>query len=189
MTTPPGFDPNMPAIWCSIPRKPLSLIVAVSANGIIGAGGKIPWHIPEDFKFFKRTTLGHAVIMGRKTWESIGKPLPDRYNIIVTKAVAFTGSSQVHCCPSFESALRIARDFETNPAENNRATPDSSPFVIGGESVYREAMPLATRMYVTEVHREVDGDTRFEFDRVEWNETARVDGVECSWVTYERRVS
>jgi|WetSurMetagenome_2_1015567.scaffolds.fasta_scaffold786513_2 dihydrofolate reductase len=153
----------------------LSLIVAVSRNGVIGAGGKMPWHLPEDLKFFKRTTLGHAVIMGRKTFESIGKPLPGRGNIVVSRGIQTLDPAILRIAPSIESAVAIAR--ETDP----------EPFVIGGAAIYAEAMPLVTRMYITEVHREVEGDVLFpSFNRAEWRETTRVDGYEWSWTLLER---
>ena len=166
----------------------LSLIVAVSRNGVIGANGKIPWHLPEDLKYFKRTTLGHAVIMGRKTYESIGKPLPGRRNIVITRrgGLGFVDLHAVNTSlvvfqspdassSSLEDAIVLAR--ETDPA----------PFIIGGAAVYAEALPLVDRMYITEVHRDADGDVLFPaFDLSRWNEVSRTDTTECSWKILER---
>lgn len=162
--------------------KPLSIIAAVSRNGVIGANGTIPWHLPEDFKYFKATTLGHAVIMGRKTFESIGKPLPGRQNIVVSRTptestvlVKAITNRLVGVAGSLDVAIQGAR--ETDP----------SPFVIGGAGLYAEAMPLATRMYLTEVHRDADGDVRFPlWEGNDWDEVSRVDRAEFSWVTLER---
>ncbi len=159
---------------------PLSLIVAVSRNGVIGRDGALPWRLPEDLKFFKRTTLGHAVIMGRKTYESIGRPLPSRRNVVISRdpqtririAMAFP---DVQMASSLSKAIEVARQY------------DSEPFVIGGAQVYADAIGLATRMYLTEVHQDVHGDVRFEYEANEWNEVERVDNEEFSWVTLERK--
>ena len=137
----------------------LAIIVAVSRNGFIGAGGDLPWHLPEDLRHFKRTTKGHAVIMGRKTFESIGRPLPERRNIVVTRSegATFDGCEAAN---SLTQAIDLAR--ETDPC----------PFVIGGESLYREALSIATDLYLTTIDRDVEGDARFpedlsSFDEVE----------------------
>jgi dihydrofolate reductase len=156
----------------------LSLIVAVSRNGVIGANGTIPWRLPEDLKFFKRTTLGHAVIMGRKTYESIGKPLPGRRNIIVSRSLNWSGTIVGPCeiVNSLGLAITIARET------------DEAPFVIGGAAIYAEALPLVDRIFMTEVHRDVEGDVLFpELDASEWNEVSRKDTTECSWVVLERK--
>jgi dihydrofolate reductase len=157
-------------------RAPLVLIVAVADDGAIGQGGKLPWRIPEDLKFFKAQTMGHAVIMGRKTWEEVGRPLPGRRNIVVSRrpGLALEGAE---VAPSLEEAITLAR--RTDPA----------PFVIGGAAIYAAALPLATKILLTEVHRTVAADTFFPpFDRSEWRETERrkgeTEGVE--FVTLER---
>ena len=163
--------------------KSLSIIAAVSRNGVIGANGTIPWRLPEDFKYFKATTLGHAVIMGRKTFESIGKPLPNRRNIVVSSGLDIAGErlvgmagAHLTVCSSLGEAIAIAR--ETDP----------TPFVIGGAALYAEAMPLATRMYLTEVHRDVEGDVLFPaWEANEWIEVSRTDTTGCSWVVLDRR--
>ena len=132
-------------------RPPLALIIAVARNGVIGKEGGLPWHIPEDLKHFKRTTVGHTVIMGRRTHESIGRALPSRRNIVVTRqrAAAFAGCEVAQ---SLEEAIASAR------------LTDSCPFVIGGASLYEEALPLATEIYLTEIDRDVVGDTFFLHD-------------------------
>lgn len=163
-------------------RKPLSLIAAISRNGVIGANGTIPWRLTEDLKFFKATTLGHAVIMGRKTYDSIGRPLPGRRNIVVSKSwlprlnLTMSGGTSFAVVTSLDAAISLAHETDT------------ASFIIGGAAVYAEAMPLVDRMYITEVHRDVDGDVLFPtWDPREWNEVSRKDTVECSWVTLERR--
>ncbi len=138
----------------------LSLIVAASENHVIGKGGKIPWHLPADLKHFRDLTQGHPVIMGRKTYESIGHPLPNRTNIVITrgKEVKIEGCTIVH---SLEDALRIVSD-------------SPEVFVIGGGEIYKEALPLADRIYLTRVHAIVEGDAFFpEIDPKQWREVSR----------------
>ena len=157
---------------------PLALVVAVSANGFIGRDGGLPWHLPEDLKHFRRMTIGHAVIMGRKTWESIGRPLPGRRNIVVTRQRDYEapGCDVVH---DLQSAIELAREGG-----------EGEPRIVGGSGIYAEAMPLVTRMFLTEVHQEVDGDTRFpDYDRTRWREDAREEGEGCSFVTLSRATS
>ena len=127
---------------------PLALIVAVARNGVIGRGGTLPWHLPEDLDHFKRTTHGHAIIMGRKTHESIGRPLPGRRNIIVT--TSGKGFDGCETASSLEEAIALARQT------------DALPFVIGGARLYDEALPLATEIHLTEIAQDFEGDTRLE---------------------------
>jgi len=142
-------------------RSPLALVVAAAKNGVIGKDGKLPWRIPEDLKHFKRVTVGHAVIMGRKTWDSIGKPLVDRRNIVVTRDAALQIPG-VEVVTSVEEAIARAR-------EN-----DDEPRVIGGAEIYARTLPLATRIYLTEVNRDVEGDAFLPaLDRSEWREVER----------------
>lgn len=153
---------------------PLSMIVAVADNGVIGREGQVPWRIPEDLRFFKNTTMGHAIIMGRKTFAEVGKPLPGRRNIVVSRtADAFEGSELAR---SLEEAIALAR------------TTDPEPFVIGGAAIYEAALPLATRIFLTEVHRQAEGDTFFHLDRSGWRETSRRRGEteDVEFVTLER---
>lgn len=130
---------------------PLALIVAVARNGVIGRDGTLPWHISEDLKHFKRSTDGHAIIMGRKTHDSIGRALPKRRNIVVTRqAVAlFPGCETAR---SLGEAIALARST------------DDCPFIIGGASLYEEALPLATELHLTMIDEDVQGDTYFPSD-------------------------
>lgn len=162
------------------PRRPgLYLIAAVAANGVIGAGGGLPWRLPEDLQHFKRLTQGHAVIMGRRTWESIGRPLPGRRNVVVTRQAAFVAPG-ASVAPSLEEALERCRDQD-------------AVFVIGGAELYRAALPIAEGLLLTEIRRDYPGDTRFpEFDRGEWREIERepqvaADGTRFDFVRYVRR--
>jgi dihydrofolate reductase len=135
---------------------PLAIIVAVAANGVIGRGGKLPWHVSEDLKHFKKTTSGHAIIMGRKTHESIGRALPKRRNIVVTRsASSFDGCETAG---SLAEALALAR------------TTDPCPFVIGGSSLYEEALPLATEIHLTTIDGEVEGDVYFPTELPDFRE-------------------
>jgi len=130
---------------------PLALIVAVARNGVIGNDGALPWHVSEDLKHFKQTTDGHAVIMGRKTHDSIGRPLPKRRNIVVTRQIGtrFAGCETAH---SLDEAIALAR------------TTDDCPFIIGGASLYQEALPIATELHLTTIDDDVEGDTYFPKD-------------------------
>lgn len=168
---------------CKCPPPPLAvtqflnLIAALARNRVIGRGNAMPWHLPEDLKRFKALTLGHPVIMGRKTFESIGRPLPGRDNIVVSRA-GFTAAG-IRPARSLEEAIDVAGG---RPA-----------FVIGGGEIYRLALPHATRLHLTEIDAEPEGDAWFpEFDRTEWVESVREPGPPGSslpfeFVTYERR--
>jgi len=136
---------------------PLALIVAVARNGVIGKDGGLPWHVSEDLKHFKKTTHGHAVIMGRKTHDSIGRPLPKRRNIVVTRQTGtlFPGCEAAH---SLDEAIALAR------------TTDDCPFIIGGAGLYEEALPLATELHLTTIDEDVDGDAYFPEDLSEFVE-------------------
>lgn len=129
-------------------RAPLALIVAMSLDRTIGRDGGLPWHLPEDLRRFRRLTLGHAVIMGRRTHESIGRCLPGRRNIVLTRHPERVLEG-AEAAPSLEAALALA--WET----------DDEPWVIGGAEVYRAALPLATRIELTELLRTVPGDVFF----------------------------
>lgn len=142
----------------------LSIIVAVAENGVIGHNNQLIWHLPEDLKMFKRLTSGHPIIMGRKTFESIGKPLPNRTSIIITKNPEFQieGCITVH---SLEAAIEAANEIEENEA-----------FIIGGAEIYRLALPFADKIYLTEVNHTFVGDTFFpEIDKEIWEEVNRTD--------------
>ena len=150
----------------------LSLIVAMAKNRTIGLDGAMPWHIPEDLKFFKRVTMGHPVIMGRKTYHSIGAALPGRTNIVVTRNKDFEAADAdvVH---DLSEALTKAK------ATEELWRPDGGReeiFVIGGADIYGQALPEAQRIYMTEVHQEHPGDAFFpELAEGEWKETDRQD--------------
>ena len=142
----------------------ISLIVAVSENGAIGKDGGIPWHLPADLKMFKRITMGHHLIAGRKTFDSIGKVLPGRKMIILSRQEGYQPKGcQLPGCQvaaSLPQALEIAR-----------ATGEDEVFIGGGAVVYAQALPMATRLYLTQVHAQVEGDTFFPaFDPQAWQE-------------------
>ena len=139
----------------------LTLVVAVSENGIIGRDGGLPWRLPEDLKHFRRLTLGNTVLMGRKTFESLGKPLEGRANWVLTRDAAFA-----------PAGAQVFRDLEAALA----ATPQGELLVIGGAELYRQTLPLASRLELTRVHAQIEGDTHFpDYDTQQWRETARVD--------------
>jgi dihydrofolate reductase len=138
----------------------LSTIVAASENNVIGKDNQLLWHLPDDLKHFKRTTKGHHVIAGRKTFESQGKPLPHRTNIIVTRNPDYRAEGCI-VVNSLDRALELAQA-------------DDEPFIIGGEQIYRMALPLVERIYLTRVHAEFEGDTFFpELDMDQWKEISR----------------
>ena len=152
------------------------LIVAMSEDGTIGDNGKVPWRISDDLKRFKRLTMGHPIIMGRKTYQSIGKPLPGRTNIVLTRNPNFSARPEVLKFDSLDAAL-----------DHCQQRREEIVFVIGGGEVYRQTRPLADKLLVTEVRRQVTGDTKFpDYDRSEWIEMAREDGPEYSFVEYAR---
>lgn len=137
----------------------ISIIVAIAENGVIGDKNALLWNIKEDMRRFRTTTTGHPVIMGRKTFESIGRPLPKRTNVVVTRGdTTFEGCEIVH---SLEEAIAMFPDEE-------------EVFIIGGAQIYAQALSLADRLYLTIVHRNYEGDTSFpEIDYSEWREISR----------------
>lgn len=160
-------------------RPLLSLIAAVARNGAIGKNNALPCRISEDLKFFKRTTLGWPVIMGRKTWDSIGRPLPGRRNIVVTRNAGWQAPGAERA-DSLASALDLVRG-------------EARAFVIGGAQVYAQALPLADELVLTEIDADVDGDTFFPaWDRTaftaqasEWHTSEQ--GHRYRWVVYRRK--
>ncbi len=126
----------------------VSLIAAVADNDVIGIDGGLPWHLPLDLVFFKRTTTGHPVIMGRKTFLEVGKPLPNRTNVVLTRSPAFVADG-----------VRVARTFDEAIAPWQAS--ETEIFVIGGGEIYRLALPIADRVFLTRVHAVVNGDTTF----------------------------
>lgn len=144
----------------AVPRRRIAIIAAVAENGVIGADNKLPWRLPEDLRRFRSLTMGHSVIMGRRTWESIGKPLAGRQNIVVSRRAALRGAD-VEIVPALKQALSLA------------TLPDPV-FVIGGEAMYREALPVAELLFLTEIHRRFDGDAFFpDYPRNVWKEISR----------------
>ena len=140
---------------------PVALIAAVAANGVIGAGNAIPWRLPSDFAFFKRMTVGKPLIMGRKTFESIGRPLPDRVNIVVSRQEGYQPDGVLVI-----SSLRAALDHAQSIAAADRA---GEVMVAGGEAIYRAALPLADRLYISHVALEPEGDAFFpDIDPAVW---------------------
>ncbi|MVM28921.1 dihydrofolate reductase [Spirosoma sp. HMF4905] len=142
----------------------ISLISAVAENGVIGLNNDMPWHLPDDFAFFKRKTSHHPIIMGRKSLEALGKPLPNRTNIVITRNPDFTadGVTVVH---TLTDAVAKAKESERRTEEI---------FVIGGAEIYTMALPIATTLYLTEIHQAYEGDTYFPaFDKNEWQEVSR----------------
>jgi dihydrofolate reductase len=156
---------------------PVTIILARADNGVIGAGGTLPWHLPEDLKRFKTLTLGKPIVMGRKTWASLPrKPLPGRSNIVISRDPAFAAPGAI-TAHSFEAALALAA------AENPREI-----MVIGGVEVFAAALPKASRILLTEIHASPEGDVTLPpFSPQEWRETAREPAPGHSYVTLERR--
>ncbi len=159
----------------------LSLIVATDRNNGIGIDNTLPWRLPEDLAFFKRTTSGHPIIMGRKTFDSIGRPLPNRRNIVVTRNPGWTHEG-VESAGSLEAAVRLAGDG------------DGEVFVIGGAQIYVDAIKLADQLIVTEIDAAYDCDAFFPaIDPAVWIEVARErhhsaeNGWDYAFVTFRRR--
>lgn len=160
-------------------RPSVHLVAALAANRVIGARGGLPWRLPEDLRRFKALTLGHPVIMGRRTWESLGKALPGRQNIVVTQRPDYAAPG-ARVAASLDAALALCAH-------------QPLAFVIGGEQLYRAALPHAERLELTEIQRAYEGDARFpELEHGAWQEVrrephAREDGLRFDFVAYERR--
>jgi dihydrofolate reductase len=138
----------------------ISLIWAMSENRVIGSANQLPWHLPADLQYFKRITSGHPVVLGRKNYQSIGKPLPNRSNIVLTRARDFDapGCMVAH---STDEALSLTE-------------PGAEIFIIGGAKIYREFLPLAQKLYITEIHANIDGDITFPgYSDEDWREISR----------------
>ena len=157
----------------------LSIIVAIADNGVIGINNSLPWHLPEDLKRFKLLTTGHHIIMGRKTYESLGRLLPGRITVIVTRNADYKleGALIAH---SLESAIALCKN-------------DDEVFVIGGAELYKDSLKIADKLYITEVDLTVEGDAFFpKFDKDLWKETSReantsAQGLSFGYVTYTRK--
>ena len=146
----------------------LALICAMAENRTIGRNNSLPWHLSEDLKYFKRTTMGNCIIMGRKTWESIGRALPGRTNIVISSNPGFKAEG-ARVVGSLDEATNLAKSISIIDGSEES-------FIIGGAGLYKEALPHAQRFHLTRVHAEVDGDTFLaEFDEDEWEEVLRED--------------
>ncbi|HYD17616.1 MAG TPA: dihydrofolate reductase [Patescibacteria group bacterium] len=144
----------------------LALIAAVAENGVMGKGDWLPWEIKSEFQYFKKTTMGYPIIFGRKTLETLGKPLPGRLNIIVTRDTSYQKEGAV-VTHRLEDALTIAKDAAEKDGKDQ-------VFIGGGAEIYKLALPVCDRLYLTEVHMKPEGDTIFPaFDRSEWVEVKR----------------
>ncbi|MDN3524294.1 dihydrofolate reductase [Halomonas sabkhae] len=165
---------------------PVAMIAAMSSNGVIGVDNKLPWYLPEDLRFFKFMTQAKPLVMGRKTFASIGRPLPGRLNIVITRDTNFQPEG-VRVCHDLAAALTLA---------DQQATIDGVDeiMVMGGAQIYAQALPLASRLYLTEVAVEVQGDAHFPpLDITQWQEQQRVPGnpdegqPAYDFVSYQRR--
>ena len=160
--------------------RKITIIVAASENSVIGNKNALPWHISEDLKNFKKITINHSVIMGRKTFESIGKPLKDRRNIVISrdKTLKIEGIEVVN---SLDDAVCRTKD-------------ENEIFIIGGEQIYKIALPIATNMHITRVYRIIEGDAFFPtFENSQWkilsqNDLESNEGLKFSFIDYERIV-
>ena len=130
----------------------ISCIVAMSENYVIGRDGDMPWRMSADLKRFKRITMGHHMLMGRKTFDSIGRPLPGRTSVVISRTATYD-HPQIRVARSLDEALEVAAN-------------DDEPFITGGEQIFRLAMPLIERIYLTRIHQTIDGDTHFP--EVDW---------------------
>ena len=163
----------------------IALIVAVAENGVIGRDGGLPWRLSGDLRYFKSVTMGKPIIMGRKTYQSIGRPLPGRPNIVVSRNPDFAADG-IDVLATLSGAVSQAATL-----------PGDEAMIIGGAALYADALPIATRIYLTEVHADVEGDVRFPaVDRAEWTEISRErhpvsekDEFEHSFVVLERVTS
>jgi dihydrofolate reductase len=168
----------------------IALIVAMARNRVIGSDNRLPWHLPADMKRFRLLTLGKPVIMGRRTFESIGKALPGRTNIVLTRRDDFRPPDMVQVVPGLDSALQLAREIAARDGVDEC-------MVIGGGELYAASLPIATRIYLTLIDADVPGDTLFpEIHSPEWIERSREDGgldpdtgLKYSYLVLERNVT
>lgn len=165
----------------------LAIIVAAAKNGVIGRNNQLPWHLPQDLKYFKAITLGKPIVMGRKTYESIGRPLPGRTNIVITRSQSWVAGEGVLVAHSWGQALAIAEGAQGGPQFSGEV------MVIGGAEIYRSALDIADKVYLTQVDLEPEGDAFFAgLDGEHWVEVSRVPGDELAsvlhtFLVYERR--
>ena len=164
----------------------LAVIVAASRNGVIGRNNALPWHLPEDLRYFKRITMGKPIVMGRKTFESIGRPLPGRTNIVISRQPDYAPEG-VRVVASLDAALALAEDIALIDGTDEL-------MVIGGAEIYKAAIPKASRLYLTEVHADIDGDAYLPaIDWSQWHEQSRerfnagdANPYDYSFVIFER---
>jgi len=154
----------------------VTIVAAIARNGVIGVDGGLPWHLPDDLRRFKALTMGHVLVMGRRTYESIGRPLPGRTTVVVTRRADWSaGADEVIRARDVPGALELAAEI------------DDEVFVVGGGQIYEEALPLTDRLELTLVDAEPKGDTVFPaIDWSEWREVRREPGDGLSYVTYDR---
>lgn len=156
----------------------ISIIAAVAQNGVIGSKNALPWYIPEDLKHFKKITTGKVVLMGRNTFDSVmarlGKPLPDRTNVVISRSADFKPPADVLVFHDLHSAFDFLKD-------------KGEIMIIGGGQIYNQTIEKCDKLYITEVHKEVEGDVTFpNIDKTIWKETSREDHDEYSFVEYNR---
>lgn len=157
----------------------ISLMVAHDLNRVIGQGNQLPWHIPEDLAYFKKHTVGKGIVMGRNTFESIGKPLPKRRNIVVSRQQDLKIEG-VHVVHSIEDAVKMAEEVH------------QEVMVIGGEQIFKSVLSIADRLYITFIRNEFEGDTYFPLYGEEWNLTSESEqmesgGVSFSYLIFDRK--
>jgi len=159
--------------------KKLSIIVAAAKNRVIGINNTLPWHLPEDLKRFRALTMGHHIIMGRKTYESLGRLLPGRTTVIVTRNKDYKVEGAL-VANSLEAAITLCKD-------------DDEIFLIGGAELYQDGLKLSDKLYITELDLQVDGDAHFpQYPAEEWQQVSREahtseQGLSFSYVTYQRK--
>lgn len=168
----------------------VSAIAAIGENRELGKDNKLLWYIPEDLQRFKALTSGHPVIMGRKTFESIGKVLPRRLNIVVTRDVSYKKEG-ITVCSSIKEAISVAKEqVINNKDQRKQQSTENEVFIIGGGEIYRQAMPFVDRLYLTIVHNSFDADTFFpeypEFTKVIEEEDHEGSKYHYTWLTLER---
>jgi dihydrofolate reductase len=164
----------------------LAAIVAVAENGVIGRNNALPWHLPGDLAYFRRVTMGKPIVMGRRTWESLGKPLPGRTNIVISRQPGYRAEG-ARVVASLDAALELAQAIALHDGAEEL-------LVIGGAAIYAEAMPCLQRLYLTRVHAKVPGDALLSgLDLSQWREVSRefhaagdINPYDYSFIVYER---
>ena len=163
---------------------PMALIAAMDRNGLIGAKGQMPWHLPEDLRWFKENTMGNPILMGRKTYESIGGKLPGRSNLVLSRNKNLKVEEGVAVIPDLPSAITLAEQLITEP--------EQKIFVIGGAQIFKECLPLSQYLYLTFIDTEFEGDTYFpEYDKSQWEllsqkESHTKEGIKLTFTIWKR---